>query len=108
MPSLPLSPPPSPRTLACGGLGGGLLLLSLAPTLALEQGNTAAHAAVFLLLCLLASGAFAAVLYSTRRMESALQALLPIGLAFLLRAAMLAANPPFCRKVSTQRERKSI
>lgn len=89
MPSLPLSPPPSPRTLACGGLGGGLLLLSLAPTLALEQGNTAAHAAVFLLLCLLASGAFAAVLYSTRRMESALQALLPIGLAFLLRAAML-------------------
>lgn len=77
----------SPRALACGGAGLALLLLSLIPVLGLEQGTAAAKTAVYLLLLL--ATVLALILLRRQGTERLLLILLPIGLAFFLRAAML-------------------
>lgn len=89
MPFLWFSSKPSLRSLLCGAAGAALLLLGLVPVLRLEQGGAAAHGAVFLLLCLLAAGALWAAAANARQWEHVLYAMLPVGLAFFLRAAML-------------------
>lgn len=79
----------SPRALACGAAGAALLVLSLLPVSALSRGGPGAKAAVFLLLA--AAALLAAWLL--RRWgcppERLLTALLPVGLAFFLRALLL-------------------
>ena len=89
MSSQPLSPRPSLRALFCAGTGLALLLLSLVPVLGLTRGSAGARCAVFLLLAAIAAGA--AVPPALRRFPAGwlLTALLPIGLAFFLRALLL-------------------
>ena len=89
MSSKPLSPRPSLRALFCAGTGLALLLLSLVPVLGLTRGSAGARCAVFLLLAAIAAGA--AVPPALRRFPAGwlLTALLPIGLAFFLRALLL-------------------
>lgn len=85
---------PSPAALICGGSGLVLLLLGLIPTLGLEYGSRAAHIWVFLLLLALAAGALALAVRRAERPEQALCALLPVALAFLLRALLLDHRTP--------------
>ena len=79
----------SPRALACGAAGLVLLVLSLAPVSALSRGGPGAKAAVFLLLA--AAALLAAWLLHRWGCppERLLTALLPVGLAFFLRALLL-------------------
>lgn len=66
-----------------------LLLLSVLPVASLSQGGSAAHAAVFLLILALAGLALWLLLRLGVAQERLLAALLPIGLAFFLRALLL-------------------
>lgn len=66
-----------------------LLLLSVLPVSSLRLGGPAAHAAIFLLLLALAGLAFVLLRRFGLGQERLLAAMLPIGLAFFLRALLL-------------------
>ena len=78
----------SPRSLICGGTGLVLLSLSLIPVLNLGLGTTSARIWVYLLL--LISALLALSLLRAQGKARLLTALLPIGLAFLIRSMMLS------------------
>lgn len=80
--------------LAAGASGLALLLCSLLPVSALSRGDTSAKAAVFVLLAALAALAVFLLHRSGIGLNRLYPALLPIGLAFFLRAIFLdyAAN----------------
>lgn len=78
----------SPRSLICGGAGLALLGLSLIPVLNLGLGTTSARIWVYLLL--LISALLALFLLRAQGKDRLLTALLPIGLALLIRSMMLS------------------
>ena len=80
---------PSPMALAAGAGGLALLLCGMLPISALSQGDMGAKAAVFLLLAALAALAVWLLHRSGIRSDRLCLALLPIGLAFFLRAILL-------------------
>lgn len=79
----------SPFSLAAGGAGMVLLGLSLVPLNALSQGGLATTAVLFLLLLCLAALSLWLLFRAGYPLQALFIALLPIGVAFFLRASML-------------------
>lgn len=88
MPNVP-SARPAPLALICGGGGLILLLLSLIPILGLDRGSQWAHLWVFVLLLIPAAGALFLAARCAQLPDRALYAVIPVALAFLLRALLL-------------------
>lgn len=94
-------------SLSWAAAGLALLGLSLFPAGSLALGGAPAHLAVFLLLLALAALALRLLRREGLDRPRLLDALLPIGLAFFLRALLLDYSPPITRCSSPNGPRPS-